>query len=196
MRDESAATEEEMQTDIVAPVEVIPPAPEPNDLQPNAVDAPTDSTKPEHDIQRAKSTDSQATIDDPVISTVPPISADRQLSVPPASPKKRKFTPESSPDEPLTNTIANEAAPSAAEGSEEQSQISVEKYQSSVRAVKKPKKPPIPKKPAAPKKKPLNTLKKVATLKRAEKSQSIGLDDVISISKIAKAGSSIYSTIK
>ena len=128
-----------------------------------------------HDMQRSDSYDSQATIEDPIDSTTVQIAADAS-PVPLSSPKKRKFTPESSPDEPLSHGVP-QVPRSTTEDAEVQSQISVEKPQPPVRAIKKPKKQPVPKKPAA-KRKPLNGLKRPSKPKRAEKLQSVGLDDV------------------
>ena len=129
-------------------------------------------------MKQSMSTDSERTITDIVEdSPAPPV---HPLSTPS---KKRKLTPESSPDEPLLNeapTPANETAP---QGSEIQNQIAVEKPQIPSRTSKKPKKAPI-RRPPQPKKKVPNGQRKPVKPKNKELSMSAGFDDVFPSNKI------------
>ena len=173
---EDAETEDEMEVDVTGPIETKQPLQLAQDTGPP--EAPIKSPQRIRDIHRADSVDSEATIDDPVIPT-PTTTAIQPPILLSSSSQKRKLTSESSPDEPISHTVPEEPTPSIPEGSQLQSQISVEKPQPPVRVVKKPKKQPGPKKTAVPKKTPLSALKKVTKPKRAENSQSVGFDDVI-----------------
>lgn len=129
-------------------------------------------------MQPSASTDSQATISD----TIEPITTNNPL-VPSRSPspsKKRKFTPESSPDEPLSAGLPAAGSYPLHLETDAHEQISVEKPQPVARAIKKPKRPTQIKRPAHAKKKSaaINGNKK-PNRKHTEKSESVGFDEVL-----------------
>lgn len=135
-----------------------------------------DSISNSRAMEPSKSNDSQQTIDDPVES-VPPTTDTIQIETrTPSLSKKRKYTPESSPDEPLSHELQAQAVPSYIE-TDTQNQISVEKPQPQSRAVKKPKRPAIKRPQSAKKKAATNDQRKPGPKSKA-KSESVGLDDV------------------
>ena len=128
------------------------------------------------------STDSQQTIEEPVTNLPQP--TDTKLPLPSRTPspsKKRKYTPESSPDEPLSHELQLQRLPTHFD-TEIQPQISVEKPKAGSRVVKTsrlPIKHPQPRPGKVAKKKPkINGEKKKPGLNPKEKSASVGLDDV------------------
>ena len=106
----------------------------------------------------------------------------------PSPSRKRKYTPESSPDEPLSLEIQQQPLPSHLE-TEIQSQISVEKPKGGSRVIKTSRAPikhPHPRASKVSKKKPkVNGERKKPGLKPNEKSASVGVDDV-SLSRIIR----------
>jgi hypothetical protein len=107
----------------------------------------------------------------PAVMSTP---GDNIPALPSTVPTKRKFTPESSPDEPLTNNKSDSNTQTTP--ADVQAQIAVEKGQPP-KAVKKPKKAPI-KRPQNAKKKPTGGPKKPVARKLKEKSVSVGFDEV------------------
>jgi hypothetical protein len=128
-----------------------------------------------HPMQKSESLDSQETILDPVDSN--PI-VEPSPSRPPSPSKKRKFSPESSPDEPLSNNV--EVGTSITIEPDPESRIPLEKPQPAARAVKKPKKAPI-KRPQAAKKKTASSgpKKPGRPAKRKEQFGTIDFDEVL-----------------
>jgi hypothetical protein len=170
-------TEEDMIVDIVGLAEEVAPL----DAEQTSTVAETNgstSAQPNgHPMQRSRSNDSQATISDiDETSTNIPVAERRHMSPSPSS-KKRKFTPESSSDQPLQKDVNVQETEATPKYTEVQAQISVEKPQAAARAIKKPKKAPI-KKPEAARKKIANGQRKPAKPKRKEKSMSVGIDEV------------------
>jgi hypothetical protein len=125
-------------------------------------------------IQSSKSADSQQTIEDP-IGNVPP-TTDAVPSHTPSPSMKRKYTPESSPDEPLSREVPSQTAQPYVP-TNVPTQISVEKPQPPSRAIKKPKKAPIKRPQVAKNKGAINGNKKPGP-KPKPKTESVGLDDV------------------
>jgi hypothetical protein len=163
--------EEEMNVDVVETTEEPITSHNAESRSSTIPDAPSPISQP---MQRSASTDSQATILDPVEPT-PQINQPIPSRSPTPS-KKRKFTPESSPDEPLSAGVPL-PIPQHLQ-LETHAQISVEKPQPTPsRAVKKPKRPSQIKRPAHAKKKSAAT-NGVKKPHRKQKEQSVGFDDV------------------
>jgi len=162
--------EEEMNVDVVGTTEEPIISKNVESLNSTFPDAPSPISQ---SMQRSASTDSQATILDPVEPT--PQNNQPIPSRSPTPSKKRKFTPESSPDEPLS---AGLPLPIPQHLQLAHAQISVEKPQPTPsRAVKKPKRPSQIRRPAHAKKKSAAT-NGVKKPHRRQKEQSVGFDDV------------------
>ena len=163
--------EEEMNVDVVGTTEELVTSKNVESSNSTIPDAPSPVSQ---SMQRSASTDSQATILDPAEPT--PQNNQPIPSRSPTPSKKRKFTPESSPDEPLSAGLPL-PIPQHLQ-LESHSQISVEKPQATPsRAVKKPKRPSQIKRPAHAKKKSAAT-NGVKKPNRKQKEQSVGFDDV------------------
>lgn len=113
--------------------------------------------QPSHTIERPLSTDSQQTIDDPVDTKSVAVLPSPSRSSSPR--RKRKFTPESSPEEPLQGPRTQSM------NIDEDNQPEQEPVQPVAREIKKPKKP-ITKKPITPKRKPVPAAPKKPKVKR------------------------------
>jgi hypothetical protein len=125
---------------------------------------------------------------DPASPSIVITPTDTKIPLPtrtPSPPKKRKFTPESSPDQPLNQNPSDNSAQSTQP--EVQGQIAVEKLQLPSKSVKKSKKQP-PKRPQNTKKKNTNAPKRPVARKTKEKSASVGFDEVYSPSARLIAG--------
>ena len=160
---EPRETEEEIMVDVVGLT--------PKDHQVDDMPITTNGSAPvlpSEEMYRSISTDSGRTITDIVEDSPAP-----NPPTPPTPSKKRKFTPESSPDEPLSIDIPNPPT----ETIPQESETSVEKPQAPSRASKKPKKVPI-RRPQPSKKKALNGQMKPTKPKSKELSMTMGLDDV------------------
>ena len=121
-------------------------------------------------MQKPKSADSERTIDDPVTSL--PIPKPSTPTLIPS--RKRKFTPESSPDEPLAHELPPQLETSSSRPVE--LTISIEKSTPTTpKAVKKPKQTPVKRSSSIKKKQAANDQKKRPPSAR-EKSESV--DDV------------------
>lgn len=134
-------------------------------------------------IRQSGSTDSQLAKDEPVTNLAQP--TDTKSPVPSRTPspsKKRKYTPESSPDAPLFHELQHQPPPSHIEP-DLQAQISVEKPKAGSRVTKTSRAPPKhlnPRPNKAAKKKPkTNGEKKKQGPKPKEKSPSVGLEEVL-----------------
>jgi len=123
-------------------------------------------------MKQSLSTDSERTITDIVEDSPGPT-----FPAPSTPSKKRKFTPESSPEEPLLHETLSPVNETALQESEIQNQIAVEKPQAPSRTSKKPKRAPI-RRPPQPKKKGPNGQRKPLKPKIKELSVSVGFDDV------------------
>jgi hypothetical protein len=180
-------TEEEIVVDVVGFTEDEVPVPR-NHQSEDVPMATTETSTPKNSepMKPSMSTDSGRTITDIVEdSPAPPTPA------PPSPPsKKRKFTPESSPDEPLLSEFPAPPATGTIQPQESEihAQIAVEKLQGQTppqpsRANKKPKKTLIRRPVTAPaKKKVINGQRKPPKPKPKElSSMGIGLDDVNSL---------------
>jgi len=129
-----------------------------------------------HPMEQSKSTDSERTTTDIINDPIPTTTESPLDSRAPDFFKKRKYSPESSPDEPLLQT---QSMPTIQVETEIQNQIAVQKPQAAPKASKKPKKIPI-KKPQAAKKKqqPSGSRKPSRSIKRKEEMVGVGIDDV------------------
>lgn len=125
-------------------------------------------------MKQSMSTDSERTITDIVEDSPGPT-----FPAPSTPSRKRKFTPESSPEDTLLNEAPPPANETAPQEFEIQNQIAVEKPQVTSRTSKKPKKAPI-RRPPQPKKKGPNGQRKPVKPKTKELSMSIEFDDVFS----------------
>ena len=172
--------DEEMDVDVVGTATEEVATPNIETLNSNI---PTALIPPSQPMLPSASTDSQATISDVVEPTPtqnPPIP-----SRSPTPSRKRKFTPESSPDEPLSAGLPPPGPHPVHLETHTHEQISVEKPQPTPasRAVKKPKRPAQIKRPTHAKKKSAATNgHKKLNRKHTEKSESVGLDEVLSLS--------------
>jgi hypothetical protein len=170
--DDATTNEVEMDVDIIGsvkeetPMEVDNPTPIPavTENKPHPVD-PTPSSP----MDNSENTTTTAVAN---IPTPQDTNSPFPTHVPTPS-KKRKFTPESSPDEPLTKAVPDSTISTTPTI---QNQIAVEKPQPP-KAVKKPKKAPI-KRPQNAKKKTPQAPKRPTARKPKGKSPSIGIDEV------------------
>jgi len=162
---EEPEPEERMDIDIVETTEAkSSPAPEERVPQPIVTSEPTKEERPpqlqpSHTIERPPSTDSQQTIDDPVDTKSVAVLPSPSRSPSPPPPRKRKFTPESSPEEPLQGPRTQSM------NIDEDNQPEQEPVQPVAREIKKPKKP-ITKKPITQNRKPVSTAPKKPKVKR------------------------------
>jgi hypothetical protein len=123
-------------------------------------------------MQKSTSTDSEATIDTPFSD----LSIRKPPTPTPSTSRKRKFTPESSPDEPLAQEpppqpeTASSLKPSPSMPTETPIPVPAPK------AAKKPRKPTVKRPPSAKKKPPVNGQKKRPV---SAKDRAASLDDVI-----------------
>ena len=164
---------EEMSVDVLATTELSIP---PQNIETLHFTLPTVPSTDNQPIQTSPSADFQVTI-----SPSEPAAATHAI-IPSRSPspsKKRKFTPESSPDEPLSAGPSPPVSQLLQLDPEIHSEISVEKPQPTPRAVKKPKRPAQIKRPAHVKKKSTATNgQKKVNRKQKEESASVSFDNV------------------
>lgn len=137
----------------------------------------TDTLQTGPPMQRLKSTDSERTITDPVDYAHSTATKSSSPAGSPGSSKKRKFTPDPSPEQPLSKDVPAQTKPSA--GIEVEPEITVVKPESISCSGKKPKKANV-KKPQGAKKKNVATSQKKPVRPKLwkEKSGSVGFDTV------------------